>query len=175
MPRSMGNNIADSLELGLGYAERMLVGVTPQQFARLAAPGGARVESNHAAFVYGHLSLYPPQILAQLGEDPSDIAPPESFPEVFSKDATCQDDPDGSIYPEMQEITETFFSGYRCALDLFRTVDDELLQRPNPLGGGMSERFPVLASMHGFYVGGHLMLHLGQVSAWRRMWGLGPA
>jgi hypothetical protein len=29
--------------------------------------------------------------------------------------------------------------------------------------------------MINFYVGGHMMLHLGQLSAWRRMMGLGAA
>jgi len=29
--------------------------------------------------------------------------------------------------------------------------------------------------MLNFYLGGHVMLHIGQMSAWRRMMGLGPA
>ena len=33
MNRSLGNIIADSLELSVGYAERLLKDVTPEQFA----------------------------------------------------------------------------------------------------------------------------------------------
>jgi hypothetical protein len=39
----------------------------------------------------------------------------------------------------------------------------------------MTELFPTIGSMQAFYVGGHMTFHLGQVSAWRRMQGLGPA
>ena len=46
---------------------------------------------------------------------------------------------------------------------------------PNPSGGRMTELFPTLGSMHAFYTGGHIMMHLGQISAWRRMQGLGAA
>lgn len=175
MARSFGNNIADSLQLTLGYAERLLKGVTPEQFARFARPGGQVVASNHAAFVYGHLSLYGPRILDHLGQDSSTVAVPVRFQELFSKDAKCQDDPDGSIYPPMDVITDAFFNGYKAALAALREVGDEALQKPNPMGPPMNERFPTMGSMHAFYAGGHAMMHLGQVSAWRRMLGLPPA
>lgn len=67
MTRSLGNVIADSLQLSLSYAERLLKDISPQQFARFAAPGGKTVESNHPAFTFGHLSLYGPRILTQAG------------------------------------------------------------------------------------------------------------
>ena len=71
MNRSIGNTIGDSLSLSLAYARRMLAGVTPSTFARYAAPGNQVVESNHPAFVYGHLSLYGSRIIEQLGGDAS--------------------------------------------------------------------------------------------------------
>jgi hypothetical protein len=173
MGRSLGNVIGDSLELALGYSERLLTDVSPEQFARFATPGGAEVVSNHPAFVYGHLSLYGPRILEQLGAAAPTV--PEHFVKVFSKDATCQDDVDGTIYPAMDAVTTLFFEGYRAAVMALRTASDDQLQVPNPMGGPMAEKFPTLGSMHNFYVGGHMMLHLGQVSAWRRMQGLGAA
>ena len=63
MPRSLGNVIADSLQLSLGYAERLLKNVPADRAGRFAVPGGVVVESNHPAFIYGHLSLYAPKIL----------------------------------------------------------------------------------------------------------------
>jgi hypothetical protein len=175
MPRSLGNTIADSLDLTLGYAKRLRSGLTAERFARLAAPGGQTVDSNHPAFVYGHLSLYGSRIVEQLGGDAAAIKPSEKFAEVFSKDARCVDDPDGTIYPAMEEVLQVFDHGYDAALEALRAADDALLQQPNPLEGRMAELFPTLGSMHGFYVGGHAMMHLGQLSAWRRMEGLPPA
>lgn len=175
MAKHIGPMIGDSLQLSLGYAERLLKEVTPEIFARFAFPGGIKVESNHPAFVYGHLSLYPSRIIEQLGGDPSPIAAPASFTSVFSKDAVCLDDPAGEIYPAMEQVVEIFFQGYRAVLPVLRETDDSVFLRPNPMGGRMAELFATLGSMHGFYVGGHMMMHLGQISAWRRMQGLGPA
>lgn len=175
MTRSLGNTIADSLQLSLGYADRLMAGVEPDSFARLAAPGGQIVHSNHPAFILGHLSLYAGKIVEQLGRDDLATSVPAGFEEVFSKDAKCVDDPNSSIYPTMSEVTEVFNAGYAKTLKALREADDAVLQRANPAEGRMAELFPTLGSMHAFYVGGHMMLHLGQLSAWRRMQGLGAA
>lgn len=173
MSRSLGNVIADSLNLSLGYAERLLKDVPAGRAARHACPGGVPVESNHPAFVFGHLSLYAPRILTQLGLPAPAV--PEGFEAAFSKDASCIDDSDGSIYPPMEQISAFFFEGYRAAAEALRNATDEVLQQPNPAGGRMAELFPTIGSMQNFYVGGHMMIHIGQISAWRRMEGLGPA
>lgn len=175
MNRSLGNSMADSLNLSLAYARRMLTGVTPLIFARFATPGNQVIESNHPAFVYGHLSLYPARIIEQLGGDPSSVMPPAKFQELFSKDAICVDDPSGAVYPVQEDVTDTFFKGYETCLELLRKTPDEKFQVPNPMPGRMTELFPSLGSMHAFYVGGHMMMHLGQISAWRRMQCLGAA
>jgi hypothetical protein len=175
MQRSIGNTIGDSLSLSLSYGRRMLTGVTPLIFARYASPGNQFVESNHPAFVYGHLSLYGSRIIEQLGGDASAVTPTARFQELFSKDAKCQDDPSGTIYPPQDEVTEAFFKAYETCLEVLRNAPDEAFQKPNPISGRMTELFPTLGSMHAFYVGGHMMLHIGQISAWRRMQLLGPA
>lgn len=173
MTRSLGNIIADSLQLSLNYGERLLKDVTPSQFARFAAPGGQIVESNHGAFIYGHLSLYGPRILTQLGHAAPVV--PAGFEAAFSKDAKCADDPTGTIYPAMGVVTQFFFDGYKAAAAVLRETPDAALQQPNPIEGRMTDLFPTLGSLQAFYCGGHLMMHLGQMSAWRRMAGLGAA
>jgi hypothetical protein len=167
--------IAGSLELGLGYGERLLAGVTAENFGRLANTGRSPIRSNHPAFIYGHLSLYAPQIIAHLGDDVPNLRTPDRFESLFSKDATCRDDLDRKIYPAKDEVTKFFFDSYRAAAEMLRSVDDRVLQQPNPSGGRMTELFPMVGSMLNYYAGGHFMMHLGQMSAWRRMIGLGPA
>ena len=167
--------LADSLELSLSYAERLLVGVTPEKFCRLANTGRSPIRSNHAAFIYGHLSLYGPETVEHVGGDTSNLAIPAKFETVFSKDASCEDDEDGKIYPPMNEVTEFFFLANRSAVDALRNADDLVMQNSNPLEGRMAELFPTIGSLVGFYVGGHVMMHLGQMSAWRRMLGLAAA
>lgn len=168
-----GRAIADGLKLSLGYAQQLLDGVTSEAFARFAAPGGELVESNHPAFIYGHLSLYSPRIIQFCGGQAEPI--PEGFNELFSNKAKCQDDVDGSIYPEMQQITDFFFDGHNAALEVVQGTDDEVLNQSNPAPGPMAEKFPTVGSMCNFISAAHIMLHMGQMSAWRRMQGLGSA
>ena len=89
MSRTLGETIGDSLQVTMGYGERLLKDVTAEQFGRFGNVGGTAVESNHPAFVYGHLSLYAPRILKDLGHTAPTI--PDKFETVFSKDAMCVD------------------------------------------------------------------------------------
>ena len=173
MARPLGHVIADSLQLSVGYGERLLAGIPAARFGRLALFGIEVVESNHPAFVYGHLGLYAPRILQQLGH-PAPLVP-DHFQSLFSKDATCRDDEDGDLYPPMKEITDFFFEGHRMLAGALRGAADAAFDRPNPAEGRMRDLFPTLGSLHTFYCGGHMMMHLGQVSAWRRMERLGSA
>ncbi|MEI6256365.1 MAG: DinB family protein [Planctomycetota bacterium] len=173
MSRSLGNIIADTLNLSVGYAERLLKEVPAERFARFARPGGMVVDSNHPAFIYGHLSLYAPKVLQQIGH-PCPAIPPH-FDDCFSKDASCRDDEDGDLYPSMDEITVFFFESQRMLVGALRATPNATFEQPNPAEGRMKDLFPTLGSVQTFYCGGHLMMHLGQMSAWRRMEGLGTA
>lgn len=173
MTRSLGNLIADSLTASLSYAERLLNGIPAERFARFATPGGVVVVSNHPAFIYGHLSLYAPRVLQHV--DHPAPAVPDSFELAFSKNAVCRDDPDGDLYPPMDDVVAFFREGYRMAIGALRNAPDDVFDRPNPAEGPMRAAFPTIGSMHGFYCGGHMMMHLGQLSAWRRMEGLSAA
>jgi hypothetical protein len=95
MARSLGNVIADSLGISLSYGERMLKGVSAERFGRFACPGGVEVVSNHPAFIYGHLSLYAPKVLVQIGCPTPAV--PEGFEIAFAKDAVCRDDADADL------------------------------------------------------------------------------
>ena len=175
MPTTVGNIIAASRSAGMLYAERLLKDVNATDFARPARPGGHVVNANHAAFVFGHLSLYAPRIVEQLGGPVASIRPPTEFGPLFAKDSTCRDDPHGTIYPGKDAILDVFFRGYRTAIDTLRQTDDVPFSAPNPAAGPQRDVFPTMGAMLAFYAGGHLMNHLGQLSTWRRMMGLGPA
>ncbi len=171
MPYTTGNTIADSLQLVIRYAEVLLKDVQPETFGRFATSDGTPVESNHPAFIYGHLTLYAHKILEELGHSPDPL--PAAFEENFAKGCVCQDDPDGKL-PEMKTITDNFFDSWNEVVKVLRESSDETFQKPNP-NEKMAERFPTLGSGHNFYAGGHNMMHMGQMSAWRRMMGLGSA
>jgi hypothetical protein len=75
----------------------------------------------------------------------------------------------------MEQVVDFFHEGHRMLSGALRSTPNEVFDRPNPAEGRMAELFPTLGSVQTFYCGGHMMMHLGQMSAWRRMEGLGPA
>jgi hypothetical protein len=170
-----GSMIADAASVGLRYAQRLLTNIPESRFARLAAPGGETIQSNHPAFVIGHLCLYPVKIMQLLGRDTSQVLPPAGYEALFSKDATCQDDVAGDRYPPAEELVQFFESSYDAALNALRSASDEQLAAENPLDTPMKQVCPTLGSMLTFYVTGHVTTHLGQLSTWRRMEGLPAA
>jgi hypothetical protein len=160
-------------KMSVGLSEAMLKDVKPEIFARKPILGGKVIEANHAAFVFGHLALYPTRWLVACGLDGSRIMPPAGFDDLFAAGKECRDDPDGKIYPSMNEITEAFFSAHRYAIEQLPSVSDAVLSGPNPREQSRS-RLPTLAPAMIFYTSAHMMMHLGQVSTWRRCFGLGP-
>lgn len=169
----VANTILASAKLTKRMSEALLKDVSPQQFARLANVGGTAVQSNHPAFVYGHLAIYFPKVLSALGQ-PAPANPP-MFEELFSNGKPCIDDPEGAKYPPMDAIVSQYNLGYEAAIAALSKASDADLAKPNPAEGRMKEMFPTVGEIINFLLGVHPMSHLGQISAWRRMMGLGSA
>ncbi|MCC6661615.1 MAG: DinB family protein [Phycisphaerales bacterium] len=166
------NMIVSGLRMSVRMAEMQLKEVKPEQFARKVSIGGRVIDSNHPAFVYGHLSTYP----FGAGQAAGFVVPPvpAGFADLFPAGKECRDDPERTIYPAMDVITKYFFEAHRAAEAGLVALSDEKLAGPNPREGRMKEMFPTLGGLLMFYLTSHPMLHLGQVSAWRRGMGLGP-
>lgn len=154
-------------------AEQMLKDVKPEIFARKPSFGGQVINANHAAFNFGHLALYPSKWLSLVGLDPAPVAPPAGFEDLFAAGKECRDDPEGTIYPSMQVITDAFFRTHKIALETLSTLDDAVLSKPNPIENRLQQALPTVGALLTFYITVHPMLHLGQVSTWRRCFGLG--
>lgn len=160
----------------LGLTDMLLEGIPDERFARLPHCGGEVVQTNHPAFVFGHLALYGSRICDLAGDTRSAerVAPPAGWGEVFGVGHACLDDPEGTIYPARTAIMEVFRPGFEAAIAAAEAADEARYAQENPI-----ERMRRIAPTTGdaimFMLGSHPMYHLGQVSAWRRLHGLGAA
>lgn len=166
-----GTGFTDSIaacgERTLEYAHALLDPIADPVFAHLAHP-----EINHPAFVVGHLSLYLELCLTLL--ERSDLSSPFPFEEATFKDGAACVEQDGR-YPDKSALLAYFFEHSATVLRAVRESSNEVLAKPNPMGGRMSELFPTVGCAVNFLVNNHVMMHLGQISAWRRLMGLGSA
>jgi hypothetical protein len=157
------------------YGEAMLKDVTPAMFARQPVVNGKHIVCNHPAWVFGHLSIYSSRCMELLGLPVGVTAKPAGFEDLFKNGTECKDDPSGTIYPKMEQITSLYIHGYKAVLAAMPEVPDEAFMRENPATGRFKEMFPLVGGAVCFLMTGHAMSHLGQVSTWRRCMGLGSA
>ena len=166
---SFAETITPTLKIVQGLYAGLLEGITPETFARM--PEG--VVCNHPAFILGHLSLYPPMILARLGAE--QVAPiSDEHAAIFTHETECVDDPDGTVYPPMQEIIDQFNRVMTQTIEAVGQLDPAVLQE-SPADFPFFNDFPTKASVAAFILTAHPMMHSGQLSTWRRCMGLGAA
>lgn len=156
--------LVHSLGFSLNYARSLLKDVKPEDFARLPMPN-----FNHPAFVYGHLAVSANFMLELLGREDAKIELPFD-PEPYTPSATCVED-DGR-YADMTLIMDAFTRAHDSVLAVLPQIDEELFARPNPVEG-FSNMMPRIGDAVTFMCCSHTMMHLGQISMWRRAMGLG--
>jgi hypothetical protein len=160
------------------YTEKLLVGIRPEQGAckpRFETKAGvAVVDTNHPVFVFGHLALYPTRTLSFAGLDGKALAAPAGWQELFAAGVACHDDPDGKIYPKLDVVSAQYLKATDAMIAMLEKADDKVLSAPTP-DERMRERFPVAGAAIAFMMNNHTMMHLGQVSVWRRCFGLPSA
>ncbi len=149
------------------YAEKCLEGIDPK--AAAVRPKG--INTNHPAWILGHLAVYPEFILKLIGRE--DIAiNAEDYDKLFGYKSELQDDPDFKHYPAFAEITKRFFDRMNVVIDAVAEADESTFAKPMPKGEG-PDMFSSVGATTNFLLGSHCMMHLGQLSAYRRIVGLG--
>ncbi|MBL0927680.1 MAG: DinB family protein [Phycisphaerales bacterium] len=155
----------------LEYADTLAKDIKPGDFGR--KPRG--IDTNSPAFIFGHLGLYPERMLKFIGRE--DLARPDQrLEDLFAAGKPCLDDPEGKAYPPMNDLLRRFRERHEVLLAELAKLDDAALLKPNPSPNErMRQLFPTIAAMVAFMLGGHIMMHLGQLSAWRRCMGMPSA
>ena len=148
----------------LGYAEKLVADIPADKFGHMPHP-----TMNHPAFCMGHLSLYPNRLFTLIGQ-PNKISEKKGWPELFQSGVACVED-DGR-YPKKDEIVAFYVERYNAIIKTLETTSEEMYARENPMEGRMKEVFPFIGLAINFMLNNHAMMHLGQVSAWRRAMGL---
>jgi hypothetical protein len=162
-PAAFADTIVACSSMSLEYGVMLAKDIPAERFAERP-----HATMNHPAFLYGHLCLYPNRV-AELVEAPTVIELPATYPDLFAAGVPCEDD--RGQYPHKDELLKLFTDGHHAANDAILATDPDVFAKENPMER-MRERFPTVGVAVNFLMNNHLMMHLGQLSTWRRAVGL---
>jgi hypothetical protein len=147
----------------VGYCRMLVKDIADERLAEQPLPG-----VNHPAWILGHLAYSADGAISRLGGQKLLSAEWVSLFGPGSKVTSLRSD-----YPAMDELVRAVEQGFEKARQLAQTATPEQLAMPNP-NAVMKAALPTVRDGVAFLLTGHLGVHLGQFSAWRRMIGLAP-
>ena len=162
----LGSMIAADLRMSIGYAEKLCLDIPPDTFGHIPIKN-----VNHPLFNIGHLGLYAENTLGLIGREDLALKIDPGQVELFKNGAPCLEQ-DG-CYPSKDRVLKNFVDRYKILADELPRVTDEFFTRPNPMSGQLPEMLPTVGAVVMFMCGSHLQMHLGQISVWRRVMGMG--
>jgi len=124
---------------------------------------------NHPAFVLGHISYYAGVCIEMLG---ASVVFDEGEAELYRGGVECSDD--ATKYPDKDSCLEHFESRCNEAAAFIESCEPDVLER-SAKDTPFAERFATLGQVASFMLMGHPSFHLGQISGWRRIAGMGSA
>lgn len=148
-------------EFLMGYGRRLLEQIPDERMCEQPAEG-----MNHPAWILGHLAIAGDAAAALAGGEK--MLPPDWGKRYGAGSKPTANRAD---YPSKAELLATFERVYERARKVAANATPEQLAQPTTIPQ-MKEGLPTSRERVAFVLTGHMGVHLGQLSAWRRMIGL---
>jgi hypothetical protein len=145
------------------YCRKLVEDVADLRLAEQPFPG-----VNHPAWVIGHLAWTADRGLERLGAP--ETVPPE-WKTLFGRGSTPSDS--RALYASKDELLQSMERAYEQLRQKAASASPEQLSQATS-DPRAKETLPTLNDIVTFVMTGHVGVHLGQISAWRRMIGLPP-
>ena len=160
----MVDHIVHVYGFNLMNAETLVKDISTEQMVE--QPNGV---VNHPAWSLGHLVVVANALGKALGLT-------SNLPDGWDKTFATGGEPSDQVsdFPSKEEILGALREHHERNTDAIKNIDPAALAAPHP-NENMRSVFPTVGDMVVFLMTGHEMTHLGQIAAWRRVMGLGPA
>ena len=158
---SMTGPLLHTWSLNLGYAKRLVADIPDGAMALQPALG-----MNHAAWVLGHLACTADMLGAMIGLKP--ICPPE-WVSLFDWNSTPSSD--ASLYASKATLLKALEDAHAQTAAALPHVPASRWSETTPLEA-VRGFLPTMGDCFVFVMAAHENMHLGQLSAWRRVQGM---
>ena len=146
------------------YAQRLVADLTEAQMTAQPAPSDS-TPSNHPAWVLSHLNAYLPVIQSLIRNETFEDPKNHPFGMLSKPEA------DASIYADKESLLKEWVEGHEAVRQLLQSADDSIFENDTLL-----ERWkgpmPKVGIALPYVMLCHENIHLGQLSAWRRIQGM---
>ena len=154
-------HLLKTYDRNLAYAHRLVADVPEEKMAVQPAPG-----MNHPAWVLGHLVVVGDMVAGLLGQGPS---APESWEPIFGN--SSKPSADASAYPTKAELVAALEENSARLAEIVAATPPETFGMPLPKEE-YRKHFPTIGDAVMYLLTFHDAVHLGQLSAWRRVQGM---
>jgi len=148
----------------LDYGKRLVADLTEKQMTLQPAPSG-EAPSNHPAWVLSHLNVYMPLL--------SLVMDGKSFEDPKDHEFGMQSKPlaDASVYVSKDQLIGDYVASHEKIISQLESADLSVLETPVQLPRWQTV-MPTVGVCLPYLLCNHENMHLGQISAWRRIQGL---
>ena len=147
----------------LGYAHTLVDEIADERLCEQPSPG-----VNHPAWILGHLAYSGDGAVGVLGGQKLLAGDWTKKFGAGSKPSSLR-----AEYPSKAELLQILQERFATARDLAAAASPEKVALPNP-NARLKDKLPTVRDAVAFLMSGHLALHLGQLSTWRRLIGIAP-
>lgn len=160
----MLQHLLNTYAMNLKRAGMYVQGLSEEQMVQ--QPAGV---INHPAWTLGHLAATADNLAKVLGLE-------STFPDTWREACKPGGTPSGnaSDFPSRQQLLAQLQAQHERVAAALAAADQELLSQPHP-NPRARRVFPTIGDYAVTLMTSHEGNHLGQVAAWRRAMGLGPA
>lgn len=148
----------------LDYGQRLVADLTQDQMTLQPAPEG-HPASNHPAWVLSHLNVYLPLLLHALKGN--------SFDDPKEHEFGMQSKPlsDASVYASKASLIGDYVAHHEQIISALQSADDSIFETEIQLPR-WKPIMPTVGVCLPYLLCNHENMHLGQLSAWRRIQGM---
>lgn len=146
----------------VGYSKMLVGDLDDERLAEQPTPG-----VNHPAWILGHLTVVAHRAMSLISGGETDL--PESWKTLFGPGSKLT--ANRADYPFKAELLPALEESYEALQRMILEATPEQLSRPST-HARTKAMLPEQKDLLAFLLTGHMGLHLGQLTTWRRMIGL---
>lgn len=160
---AIDSTVMHSFHFSVGFLKNLLEGIDDGKMTQQPRPG-----MNHPAWITGHL-VSSMEFAAQLAG--ATYQAPDGWSDLFGMKSTPSDD--ASKYPDKAALLVELDKSVAAVTPSLKSIGPDALAAQMP-DEGFRKMMPTVGDGLTFLINGHITMHTGQLSAWRRANGMPP-